>query len=211
VPAATVVKAAGAGLPLPTPTLTASQQPSAEVTAEPAAAVAATTTVTAVAADKDTFEFEGELQTLTFVDDGVGIVSVYDESVPVWRELGFARGELRAPEDLPLRIAVNLSLRTAVEAMEASTRRQFERMDDAQLNRSAAAALVPMEHQFLRPLACPRCGNHEHLNLLQQEAIAAEYHPEIASWPFTAPGGDRYTLGCPNCDFLFEVVFWFYE
>jgi hypothetical protein len=161
--------------------------------------------------DAETFEFAGEMQVLSFAEDGVGIVAVYDESGPAWRELGYARGEQQAPEGLPLRIAVNLSLRTAVSAMEENTRRQFERMDDAQLNRSAAAALVPMEHQFLRPLACPRCGNHEHLNLLQQEAIAGEYHPDITSWPFTAPGGDRYTLGCPACDFLFEVVFWFYE
>lgn len=159
----------------------------------------------------ETFEFDGEPQILTFAEDGVGIVSVYDDSAPVWRDLGYARGEVLSPEGLPLRIAVNLSLRTAVEAMEENTRRQFQRMDDAQINRSAAAALVPMEHQFLRPLACPRCGNHEHLNLLQQEAIAGEYHPDISAWPYTAPGGDRYTLGCPSCDFLFEVVFWFYE
>jgi len=186
--------------------------------AAPAASLSATTKPAAATPagpitepNVETFEFEGELQALTFAEDGVGIVSVYDESVPVWRDLGFARGEVQWPEGLPVRIAVNLSLRTAVEAMEENTRRQFQRMDDSQLNRSAAAALVPMEHQFLRPLACPRCGNHEHLNLLQQEAIAGEYHPDISAWPFTAPGGDRYTLGCPSCDFLFEVVFWFYE
>ncbi|MGE0057852.1 MAG: hypothetical protein AB7P33_01015 [Dehalococcoidia bacterium] len=190
--------------------------PSAAAVTPPVSAPAPTPVAAAAAGpitepNVETFEFEGELQALTFAEDGVGIVSVYDESVPVWRDLGFARGEVQSPEGLPLRIAVNLSLRTAVEAMEENTRRQFERMDDAQLNRSAAAALVPMEHQFLRPLACPRCGNHEHLNLLQQEAIAGEYHPDISMWPFTAPGGDRYTLGCPSCDFLFEVVFWFYE
>jgi hypothetical protein len=161
--------------------------------------------------DSDAFEFAGEMEPLTFAEDGVGIVSVYDEAGPVWRDLGFARGEVSGPKGLPLRIAVNLSLRTAVEAMDEGPRRQFERMDDSQINRAAAAALVPLEHQFLRPLSCPRCGNKDHLNLLQQESIAGEYHPDLASWPYSAPGGDRYTLGCPQCDFLFEVVFWFYE
>lgn len=146
--------------------------------------------------------------TFVFAEDGVGIVSVFDEAGMQWIELGLARGSVEAPAAMPLRLAVNLSLKTAIEALDDDLR---EGLDESGLASSARTALVPLEYQYLRPLACPFCGQTDGLSQLQQELLDEDYHPDPDGWPYGSPAGDRFTLGCPDCDFLFEVVFWFWE
>ena len=161
--------------------------------------------------DASELEDEARVQTYAFLEDGVGIVSVFDEKKPEWRDLGLARGSLRAQAGLPLRITVNLSLRTAIDSLDDEPRERLQALDEAALAQSAGTALVPLEFEYLRPLTCPRCGKQSGLNQLQQESLEEDYHPDPDGWPHGTPAGDRVTLGCPECDFLFEVVFWFWE
>ena len=165
------------------------------------------------ASELDVSELEEDAppQTYVFLDDGVGIVSIFDESVPEWRDLGLARGSLVGPAGQPLRITVNLSLQTAIASLDDELRQRLEALDEASLAQSAGTALVPLEFEYLRPLNCPRCGHEGGLNQVQQESLEEDYHPNPDGWPHGTPAGDRITLGCPQCDFLFEVVFWFWE